>query len=217
MTGAQVFSARFFFDKSPPGAVDDVRAPFARLQGSTVYHPPCLPGERDMKGNDVGEREPPREIVYKPDSGPLRFFGGNIGVVGRHLHAEGPAPESHLCSYPSQPYDKESLSRKLTADKFAPFPFSRCHRTEGLRNLADEGEHHGHGVFGGSQSVPRRGVDYDDASAACLGKVYVVEADTGPRGCFQFLRRAEDLRVQWSAATGYHSVDTGYRLEEFIP
>ena len=216
-TGADAVRDGFLVYQAAPGAVHQEGSPLAGFEKPAVEQPPGLGGERDVEGDHVGKGESPGQVVQEPDPGTVRLFLRYVGVVGGHLHAEGPAPQGHLGSDPPEADDQKPLSRELHAHEPAPLPFARRHGVPRLGYLPHKGEHHGQSVLRRREGVSGGGVDHHDPPAACRRQVDVVHADTCPGHGPELLRRSEHLPVEGRTAPGQHAVRIGHRLQQFFP
>ncbi len=159
-----------------------------------------------MHGDHVGPLEELREAdLVRP--GLRHLLGGQVRVIGQHLHLEGERPSADLLADLPQADDSQHPAPQLRPQEVAALPLPAPDRCVGGWDPPQEPEHERHGVLRGGDGVAGRSVDDHDPGAGRRLEIDLVGADGGDTddaqagsGGPQHLRvdaglRADDQRV----------------------
>ena len=91
------------------------------------------------------------------------------------------------------PINPKRFTLQFGAGKLGPLPFAGFEAGVSLRDVAREGQNHGHGMFGGGNGISTGNVHDDHALTAGRRHIDIVDAHAGAPDDLYFLARGENL------------------------
>ncbi len=137
-----------------------------------------------MQRDEIGAAQEFVELDFF-DAEMQRALGGEIRIVGDHLHLQADGAVGDDRADIAAADDAERLGENLDAEKLVLLPFAGARRSVGLGDLPRQRQHQRDGVFGGGDRIAERRVHDDDAARGGGRNIDIVDADAGAADHFE--------------------------------
>ena len=114
-----------------------------------------------------------------------RALGGEIRIVGDHLHLQPDGAVGDDRADIAAADDAERLTENLHAEELVLLPFAGPRRSVGLRDLPRQRQHQRDRMFGRRNRIAERRVHDDDAARGGGRNVHIIDADAGAADHFE--------------------------------
>ena len=138
-----------------------------------------------------------------------RAFGGEVGIVGDHLHLQPDGAVGDDRADIAAADDAQRLAENFHAQKFVLLPLAGAGRGVGFGDLPRQRQHQRDGVLGGGDRIAERRVHHDDAARGGGGNVDIVDADAGAADHFEAFCLLDNFCRHLGGGADRQPIETG--------